>query len=131
MIWYKIYPSWEIIYVPFLILIIMLSSFGLGLWLTSLGVKYRDINYSLTFFIQLGMFLSPVVYGLNQIPEKYKLLYSLNPMAGVLEGFRSIFLGTNPMPWVVIGMGTITTSVLVVTGLIKFKQTEKIFADVV
>lgn len=131
MFWYNIYPGSNIIYLPLLIILTVSTALGLGLWLTSLGVKYRDINYSLSFFIQLGLYVSPVIYGLNQIPEKYRLLYAINPMVGVIEGFRSSFLSTNPMPWAEIGVGSVTVVVLLITGLYKFRQTEKIFADVV
>ena len=92
---------------------------------------YRDINYGMGFEIQLMMYAVPVVYPVSLVPDQYRLLYSLNPMVGVIEGFRSALLGTNPMPWEMLGIGIVTALVIAVSGALYFRRMERIFADVV
>jgi lipopolysaccharide transport system permease protein len=109
----------------------MLTAAGLGMWLTALAVQYRDVNYAMSFGVTLLMYAAPVVYPASSVPEQFRLLYGVFPMAGVIEGFRSALLGTNPMPWDLIGVGTITAMIIFVTGMVYFRKMEKIFADVV
>ncbi len=109
----------------------MLTAAGMGMWLTALSVQYRDIKYGLNFGVQLLMYAAPVVYPASSVPEQYRLLYGLNPMAGVIEGFRSALLGTVPMPWDFIGVGTISAILIALSGLVYFRYMERIFADVV
>ena len=129
--YYDITPNANIVYLPMLILLMMTTSLGLGMWLSAMAIQYRDINQMMMFFAQLLMYLAPVIWPISFIPEKYLLLYGLYPMAGVIEGFRSALLGVTPMPWDMIGMGSITAIVLLVSGLIYFRSKENIFADVV
>ena len=115
---------------PVLILLMMLAAAGAGMWLTALAIQYRDIRYGLSFFVRLLMYASPVIYATGTIPERYQLLYALNPMVGVIEGFRAALLGTKPMPWAWIGIGALTAVFLFVTGALYFRRMERVFADV-
>ena len=130
MLYFGFTLSIEIIYLPFLILIMMFTASGLGMWLTALSIQYRDINYGMGFFVQLLMYVAPVVYPASNVPEAYRTIYGIFPMAGVIEGFRSILLQTIPMPWDLISTGTIISLVLLITGSFYFKRMEKYFADV-
>ncbi|MBC8485064.1 MAG: ABC transporter permease [Bacteroidetes bacterium] len=134
MAWYKISPTINIFWVPLLIILMMLTASGIGMWLSALAIQYRDIPHGIQFLSQLLMYAAPVVWPVSLITEKFgestKLIYGLYPMVGVIEGFRSSLLGHNPMPWDLIGMGTITSVILFVTGALYFKRKERIFADV-
>ena len=131
MLWFRISPTIWILALPLLILLMMLTAAGLGMWLTALSVQYRDINYAMSFVVQLLMYAAPVVYPASSVPEQFRMVYALNPMAGVIEGFRSALLGTNPMPWNFIGEGTVVAILLVISGMLYFKRMERTFADVV
>lgn len=123
-------PTWGMLWLPLLILIMMLAAAGIGTWLTALAIQYRDIKYAMTFIVQLLMYAAPVVYPASLVPDDWRWLYALNPMVGVIEGFRSAFLGTNPMPWGYIVLGFIVALTLAVTGAFYFRFKEKVFADV-
>ncbi len=131
MIFYGITPSFNIIYLPVLVLLMVFAAFASGLWLSALAIQYRDINQAVQFLIQLLMFASPIIWPISFIPEKYRLVYGLYPMAGVIEGFRSAMIGYAPMPWDLIAMGALTTFILFITGVIFYRYREKVFADVV
>ena len=131
MVFYGVWPTAGVVMLPLLVVLMMLTAAGLGMWLTALAVQYRDINYGMGFFVQLMMYAAPVVYPTSLIPEQYRLLYALNPMVGVIEGFRSALLGTRDMPWDLIAIGTITSLIIAMSGLIFFRSKERIFADVV
>ena len=130
MTWYLIAPTIWVLVLPLLILLMVLTASGLSMWLTALAVHYRDVRFALPFLLQLMMFASPLVYPASLIPSQYRLLYALNPMAGVMEGFRSALLGTNPMPWDLLGVGTGVAVVLAVSGALFFRRRERIFVDV-
>lgn len=131
MFWFGIAPTIWALSVPLLVLLMMLTAAGLGMWLTALSVQYRDINYAMGFVVQLLMYAAPVVYPASSVPEQYRLLYGLNPMVGVIEGFRSALLGTNPMPWDFIAVGTVMAILIAVSGALYFRRMERVFADVV
>jgi len=134
MAWYGILPTINIIWVPLLILLMILTSAGIGMWLSALAIQYRDIPQGVHFLSQLLMYAAPVVWPVSLIAGKLgdtaKLFYGLYPMVGVIEGFRSALLGQNPMPWDLIGMGTISAITLFLTGALYFRRKERIFADV-
>jgi lipopolysaccharide transport system permease protein len=102
---------------------------GFGMWTAALNVQYRDIGLALPVLIQLWMFLSPVAYGLNLVPAKYKLIYSLNPVVGIIDGFRSSLFG-NPFDWRAISISAVFTVVLLVYATFVFQRREKTFADI-
>jgi lipopolysaccharide transport system permease protein len=130
MVWYKTMPTIWALTLPLLILLMILTATGLGMWLTALSIQYRDIKYGMSFAVRLLMYAAPVVYPASLIPDKYRLFYGLNPMAGVIEGFRSTLLGTRPMPWDLIIVGSITAIVIAISGAFYFSRMERIFADV-
>ena len=123
-------PTWGVLALPLLVVVMMLTAAGIGAWLTALAIQYRDVKYAITFVVQLLMYAAPVVYPASLIPDGWRWVYALNPMVGVIEGFRSALLGTNPMPWGYISIGLIMSLILAVTGAFYFRFKEKIFADV-
>lgn len=131
LVWYQIVPTRGLVMLPLLVLLMVVAAAGLSLWLTALAVQYRDVNYAMTFLVQLLMYSTPVLYPVSLVPERYHLLYAINPMVGVIEGFRAAFLGTRPMPFDLLSVGTVTASVVAITGIFYFRRREKIFADVV
>jgi len=134
MIYFNIYPTWDIVFLPMLIFLMILTSMGIGMWLSSLAIQYRDVKFAMGFISSLLMYSAPVVFPASLIADKagydVYLLYGLYPMVGVIEGFRSSLLGVNPMPWDIIGMGCISSVLLFISGAYYFKRTERIFADV-
>jgi len=131
MVWYKTVPGVSVFALPLLVVIMVVAVTGIGTWFTSLAVQYRDIPYAMPFGIQLMMMVSPVVYPASLIPDQYRLLYAINPMVGVIEGFRSALLGTMPMPWDLIGVSGGTSLVIAFGGMLYFRRMERTFADVV
>jgi len=130
MVWYRIVPNALIIYLPLLILMAMGAALGLGMWVAVTSVQYRDIGYLLNIITMALMYVSPVFYPASLIPERYLTIYALNPMVGIIEGFRAAILSTNPMPWDFIGIGAITTIILLVSGFLVFQRLESIIVDV-
>lgn len=134
MIYFKIVPTLSIFFLPLLIILMILTSMGIGMWLSSLAIQYRDVKFAIGFITSLLMYSAPVVFPASLILEKagytVYLLYGLYPMAGVIEGFRSSLLGVNPMPWDLIGMGAISSVLIFISGAYYFKRTERIFSDV-
>ena len=132
MAWHRFLPSWHIVFIPLFILLTVMVSFGLGLWTASLNVRYRDFRHLIPFALQLGVYVSPVGYTSMVLPEKWRLLYSLNPMVGVINGFRwSILGGEFNMYWPGLLISVCMSVVLVVTGIWYFRRTESTFADVI
>lgn len=131
MFYFHIYPTLMILLVPFLVILMMLTASGVGMFLAALNVKYRDIRYTIPFLVQLWMFVSPVVYPASMVPEKYRLIYALNPMTGVIEGFRSALLGTVAFPTMMILISVTVSVILFMFGMFYFKQMERYFADII
>ncbi|KAF0111882.1 MAG: lipopolysaccharide transport system permease protein [Chloroflexi bacterium] len=132
MIFYQITPTINMLWLPAFLLLAMVTALGVGLWFSALLVMYRDINYLLPFITQLWMFISPVVYPSSMVPEKWRFLYSLNPMAGVIEGFRWALLGTQQS--ISGGMIAISSGIalfILISGLFFFRRMERIFADMI
>ena len=130
MAWYHIIPGERIAILPLLILLMVLTAAGLGLWLAALAVQYRDVNYATTFGMQLLMYAAPVVYPVSLVPADVQMLYAVNPMVGVIEGFRAVLLETRPVPWDFIAIGSVTALIVAVSGAFYFRRKEQIFADV-
>lgn len=128
---YGLTPTIWILFLPVLILIMFLTAAGLGLWLSAMAIQYRDIPYGVQFLASILMWVAPVIWSTNQLPDAYRIYYGLYPMAGVIEGFRSALYGINPMPWDLIGMGSLSAIFLFITGAYYFKRKERYFADVV
>jgi lipopolysaccharide transport system permease protein len=134
MAWYGISPTKNLIFLPVLILIMMLTASGIGMWLSAMAIQYRDIPHGVGFLSQMLMYAAPVVWPLSLLEDKFgesvSLAYGIYPMVGVIEGFRSALLGHNPMPWVLIGIGALSAIVLFISGALYFKSKERIFVDV-
>lgn len=131
MAWFRITPNILLVMLPVLILIMIVTAAGLGIGLTAMGIRFRDIKYGIGFAVRILMYASPVVYPASLIPDQYRIWYGLNPMVGVIEGFRSAFLGINPMPWDLIAVGSGVAIVIFISGTFYFRRMERIFADVV
>lgn len=130
MVFYQIMPTAWILFLPVLIIMMMITAAGIGMWLTALAIQYRDVNYAMSFVLQLLMYAAPVVYPTSLIPDEFRLLYAINPMVGVIEGFRSVLLGTIPVPWDLITVGFVSSIIIAVSGMVYFLGKERIFADV-
>lgn len=132
MIYYQFAPSWNIIFLPVFLLIAFLTATGVGLYITALNVKYRDFRYIVPFIVQFGLYISPVGFSSNIIPEKFRLLYSLNPMVGVIDGFRWAILGAKSaiyLPGFLMSIGIMVF--FLILGIYKFRKMEKTFADII
>jgi lipopolysaccharide transport system permease protein len=131
MVYYHVLPGMGILLFPFLVGLTFLCAVGVGLWLSALNVQYRDIRYVIPFLIQLWMFVSPVIYPVSMVKEKYQWLLALNPMGGVIKAYRASLLGHLPIDWLLLSLSTAIIFVLFIGGLYYFRRMEKIFADVV
>ena len=131
MVYFNIYPTPMIFLLPFLVALMMFTASGVGTFLAALNAKYRDIRYTIPFLVQLWMFASPIVYSSTMIPEKYRFIYGLNPLAGIIEGFRSILLKTVAFPTQMVVVSVFMSLILFVIGISYFKQIERYFADII
>jgi lipopolysaccharide transport system permease protein len=131
MLYYGITPTWAVVLLPLFTLFAVVTAVSIGIWLTALNVRYRDVRYAVPFLVQLGLFASPVAYQTDTVPSGlFRTIYSLNPMAGVIEGFRWALIGTD-RPTGLIGISVGAVLVLLVSGMYYFRRVEKTFADVV
>lgn len=130
MTWYGIFPTANVIWLPFFLLLALTTSLGVGLWLSAMNVQFRDIRYTVPFLVQFWMFASPVAYASSLLEEPWKSVYGINPMAGVIEGFRWSLLGTG-QPGRIIWVSACVSLLLLITGALYFRRMEKSFADVV
>jgi len=130
MLYYNLVPNINIVFLPLLVFLLICTALGLGLWLSALAIQYRDVQHLMQFVIQILMYSTPIIWPITLIPEKYHLIYGLYPMVGVIEGFRAALIGNIPMPWQLIGMGSITSFFILLSGIVYFTKKERIFADV-
>lgn len=132
MVWYQYMPDWHILTLPFFLLLAFFAALGTGLYISALNVKYRDFRFVVPFIVQLGLYISPVGFSTTIVPEKYQLLYYLNPMVGVIDGFRwAISGGKTAFNMTELFMSVVMIVVLCVVGIYHFRRTEKTFADVI
>jgi len=132
MIWYRFSPGWQMLLLPIFVMLVFLASLGPGLWTTVLNVKYRDFRYVIPFILQLGIYVSPVGFSSTIVPEKWRFVYSLNPMVCVIDGFRWCILGGRTqmyLPGLVLGLAVITF--LLWQGIRQFRRMEKTLADLI
>lgn len=130
MIYYGYAISITIFYLPILMILMILTSAGLGMWLSALAIQYRDVPYGVQFLVQILMYAAPVIYPISWMPESYRIYLAIYPMYGVIEGFRAAILGQIAMPWELIGIGAISAIIMFISGAYYFKKKERIFADV-
>jgi lipopolysaccharide transport system permease protein len=132
LVWYRFLPDQRVLMLPLFLLMAFLAAFGAGLWLSALNVKYRDFRYVVPFLVQFGLYISPVGFPSAIVPEKWRLLYSLNPMVGVIDGFRWALLGDAfPMNWPGFFLSAFLVVLLFASGICFFRRVERSFADVV
>ena len=128
MMWYRFLPGWQVVFLPLFILLAFLCAFGVGLYLTALNVNYRDFRYIIPFIVQFGLYITPVGFSSSIIIPKYRLLYALNPMVGVIDGFRWCLLG-DAMNWQSLGISVLVTALFMYIGIYYFRKMERTFAD--
>jgi len=132
MAWFNFVPSWRILTLPLFILIAFAAAIGGGLWLSALNVKYRDFRYIVPFIVQFGLYVSPVGFSSSIVPEQWRLVYSLNPMVGVIDGFRwAILGGTTRLNWTGFSISMLLVALLFASGIWYFRKMERSFADVI
>jgi len=132
MAWYRFLPPTQIVWLPFFALLAFAASYSLGLWLSALMVKYRDFRFIVPFFVQFGLYISPVGFISTVVPERWRLLYSLNPIVGVIDGFRWCILGGEHVLYLPgVAMSVMGVAFLLATGIWYFRKTEKTFADII
>ncbi|MHB9098291.1 MAG: ABC transporter permease [Syntrophales bacterium] len=132
MVYYQFAPGWHMLLLPFFIILALLASLGPGLWITALNVKYRDFRYIIPFIVQFGLYVSPVGFSSKVVPEQWRMLYSLNPMVGVIDGFRWCILGGNSpiyLPGFLFSLAII--AFFLYLGVTHFRKMEKTFADLI
>ncbi len=131
MVYYGVAPSAAMLTIPFWTLMAVTTAFSVGLWLAAINVRYRDVRYTIPFLTQIWMFLSPVAYSSALIPEKWRPLYAMNPMSGVIDGFRWALLGRSAPSALTMGISIVTVLIILVSGLFYFRRTERTVADVI
>ena len=130
MAWYRFVPDWQILLLPVFIVIAFVTSFGIGVWITALNVKYRDFRYIIPFIVQFGLYISPVGFSSTVVPKGWRMWYSLNPVAGVIDGFRWCVLGAENsvyLPGLLLSLGGV--ALFLWLGIGYFRRTERSFAD--
>jgi lipopolysaccharide transport system permease protein len=131
MVYYRIYPTSQVWTLPLFLLLALVTAVGVGLWLSALNVIYRDVGYILPFLTQVWLFLTPIAYPTSIVPQHWQALYALNPMTGVVEGFRWALLGTGQPPGLMTAVSALVAVVLLVSGMFYFRRMERRFADMV
>jgi lipopolysaccharide transport system permease protein len=132
MVWYQFAPGWQVLFLPIFALTAFVASIGIGVWITALNVKYRDFRYVIPFIVQLGLYVSPVGFSSKIIPDQWRLLYSLNPMVGVIDGFRwSLLRGESRLYWPGLAMSLGVAVLLLWLGVRQFRKMENSFADLI
>lgn len=131
MAYYRVVPTINIVWTPLLLLLAFTTSLGVGLWMSALNVKYRDVRYVVPFLVQIWLFATPVAYPSSLLHEPWRTIYGFNPMVGVVEGFRWALLGANTAPGLMVLASAVAAVLILVTGAFYFRHMEKIFADVV
>ena len=130
MVYYRIPPTSNLLYLPLLVVLMMAVPAGIGMWLSALAIRYRDVKFAMPFVIRMLIYSAPILYTASSIPQDYRFLYSLNPIVSVVEGYRACLLGL-PMPWEYIVPGAVTAAVLLVFGAVYFRRMERVFVDVI
>jgi lipopolysaccharide transport system permease protein len=130
LLYYRVEPTWNLCLVPLFILMMISIPAGIGMWLSALAIRFRDVKHAMPFVIRMLIYSAPILYSASKIPPQYRIVYSFNPIVGVIEGMRASLLGT-AMPWSYIWPGMISTIVLLLSGALYFRRMERIFADVI
>jgi len=129
-LYYRVAPTWNLLLLPALIIMMVSVPAGVGMWLSALAIRFRDVKHAMPFVVRMLIYSAPIVYSASSVPETYRIIYSLNPIVGVIEGYRACLLGT-PVPWLYVAPGMITAAILFITGASYFKRMERVFVDVI
>ena len=129
-IYYSILPTWNLVFLPLFVILMISIPAGTGMWLSALAIRFRDVKHAMPFVIRMLVYSAPIVYSASSIPEKYRIIYAVNPIVSVIEGFRACLLG-RPIPWTYVWPGMITAVVLLISGAVYFKRAERYFVDVI
>jgi lipopolysaccharide transport system permease protein len=129
-LFYRVMPTWNLLFFPLFVVLMMCIAAGVGMWLSAMAIRFRDIKLAMPFVIRMLMYTAPVVYSASSISETYRTIYSLNPLVSVIEGFRACLLGT-PFPWQFIWPGMAIAIILLVSGALYFQRMERVFVDVI
>jgi len=130
MLYYDLAPTWNLLWFPFFVILMIAIPTSVGMLLSAMAIRYRDVRHAMTFVMRLLIYSAPILYSASAIPEHYRIIYSLNPIVGVIEGCRAFLLGT-AIPWMYIWPGICTLIILLVCSLKYFKSMERIFVDVI
>ena len=130
MVYYQVGLTWNALLLPLFVMMMMVIPAGIGLWFSALAIRFRDVKFAMPFALQMLIYTAPILYSASAIPEKYRIIYSLNPLVGVIEGYRACLLGT-PIQWEFILPGILTAVLLLVSGAFYFKRLERVFVDVI
>jgi len=128
-LYYNVPLTWNILFLPLFLIMMICIPAGIGMWLSALAIRFRDVRFAMQFLVRMLMYTAPIVYSASAIDPAYRFLYSLNPIVGVIEGIRSSLLGTE-MPWMFILPGMVTTAILLISGALYFRRLERVFVDV-
>jgi lipopolysaccharide transport system permease protein len=131
MLYYGLVPTLNVLWLPLFVLLALVTSLGVGLWFSALNVEYRDVRYVVPFITQFWLFATPIAYPSSLLPEPWRTIYGLNPMVGVVEGFRWALLGTNTAPGPIIAVSSAAALIILLTGAFYFRRMERTFADIV
>lgn len=129
-LFYRVMPTWNLLFFPLFVVLMMCIAAGVGMWLSAMAIRFRDIKLAMPFVIRMLMYTAPIVYSASSIPETYRTIYSLNPLVSVIEGFRACLLGT-PFQWQFIWPGMAIAIILLVSGAFYFQRMERVFVDVI
>ena len=128
---YRFFPSPKMLLLPLLVIMTFMCSVGIGFWFSAINAMYRDVRYIIPFLIQMGIFVTPVIYPTSMIPERYTWILYLNPMAGIIEGFRAAVLPDKAIPLMALSLSAVIIAVSFITGLYFFRRMERIFSDAI
>jgi lipopolysaccharide transport system permease protein len=129
--WYRITPGWQVVFLPFFVLGATVTAFSVGVWLTALNVRYRDISLLIPFLVQVWMYASPIAYSTSLVPEEWRWAYGLNPIVGIVEGFRWALLRKQAPDWTMVSISFGVVVLILCSGLAYFRSTEREFADII
>lgn len=130
MVYYRVPPTWNLLLLPPLVVTMICIPAAIGMWLSALAIRFRDVKFAMAFFIRMLIYSAPILYSASSIPETYRFLYSLNPVVAVIEGFRAALLG-GAIPWTYILPGVVMTILMLAAGAIYFRRMERVFVDVI
>ncbi|MFZ0737779.1 MAG: ABC transporter permease [Candidatus Acidiferrales bacterium] len=131
LIYYHVGVSWRLLLLPGFVVGVFVLAFGVSMILAAMNVRYRDIKYAIPFLVQIGLFVTPIIYPVTFVPRKYRPLVALNPMSGIIEGFRSCVFPSRHMDWKLVGISFAVTCAVLIVGVMYFRKTERTFADIV